>query len=158
MIKKIKTPYFQGDPVPLKFKVQVKENDIALSSARVSVFSGKEEVIHDAPCEIEKNLVTFTVPSGVTKNVGDYRADFTVQFAPNVTRSHIIRFHIAQRGAILGEKEDKELMPVDETSGEYQITIVIAQATRNLRRTGTELSEAARIARDLAEQMTGRKI
>lgn len=153
----MKTPFFQNDPVPLKFKVKAKSGDVVLSSATVCVYSGTKEVITDAPCELEDEMVLFTVPSGITEAPGNYRADFTIHFKPDITRSHIIRFHIAQRGAIISKEADMALMPVDENAAAWEVSGAVAEATRHLRRAGVEVVEAARITRDLAEQMTGER-
>jgi len=167
-MKTVKVPYFQGDEVPLKFKVTVKSGDAELSSARVSVFNNKIEVIHDAPCDIEEgieySLVKFTIPPSATEYSGDYRADFTVHFSPNISRTHIIRFHIAQKLPVVEEAETVEtgieeiISELGEGSDDYEVSGVVAQVTRKLRRAGHLVTEAARAARDLAENMTGRRI
>ena len=155
-MRKVKTPYFQKDEVPLKFKIKTKEKGVILSSASVSVFNPVEEVIHDSPCEIWNDEVSFVIPSFATEYPGNYRAEFKVNFTPNITRTHIKRFHIAEKVPTTDKKEDLVVVPIDEKSSDYQVTIVVAQATRGLRRAGVE--EAARIARDLAENMISRKL
>lgn len=162
-MKTVKVPYFEGDEVPLKFKAKGK--NVELLSARVSVFSDKGEVLHDAPCQIEGDVVSFTIPSSATELASDYRADFTVYFSPDITRTHIIRFHIAQRVPSVPEASiaempigSSDLMTLDETSSDYEADGAIAQVTRKLRRAGALVVEAARTARDLAENMTGRRI
>jgi len=151
-------PYYTGDPVTLKFTVREKgTRDIKVTSASVSLYGPQGEIFADAPTEIDGDMVRLEVGGGVTDTVGDYRAEFTVGVAPNIERTHIVKFRVLQREPIFSDEVDRELMPIDELANDLEVSGAIGMAIRMLRRAGTAINEAAKISSDLASKMTNRR-
>ena len=153
------TPYFTGDPVTLKFTVRQKgARMIKITSATASLYGPQGEIYADAPAEIDGETVILEVAGGLTDEAGDYRAEFVVDIAPDITRPHMIKFRILQREPIFSDEEDRNLMPIDETATDHEISGAIGNAIRQLRRAGTAIIEAAQISKDLAQKMTNKRM
>jgi len=151
-------PYYAGDPINLKFKVTERGKDIEPSSVFVSLFSEDGELFTDAPAEVEGNEVEFVVDGTYTENSGKYRAVFTVNIPPDITRSHIVRFNVVRKEPVISEEQDKILMPLTEESTDFEVGGAIGQAIRLLRRAGHDIVEAAKISSELAQKMTNRRL
>lgn len=153
------TPYFTGDPVTLKFTVRQKGTRmILITSATASLYGPQGEIYVDAPAEVDGETIILEVAGGQTDEAGDYLAEFVVNIAPDIKRTHIIKFRILQREPIFSDEVDRNLMPIDETATYLEISRAIDNAIRELRRAGTAIIEAAQISKDLAQKMTNKRL
>jgi len=152
-------PYYTGDPVTLKFVVRERgTRGIKITSATASLYGPQGEIFADAKAEINDDTVRLEIGGGMHDEAGDYRAEFTVGIAPDVQRTHVIKYRILQREPFFDTQTDRELMPVDEIASDYEINGAIGNAIRMLRRAGHAIDEAARISSDLAQKMTNRRM
>lgn len=152
-------PYYTGDPVKLKFVVrEMGTRGIKLTSATCSLYGPEGEIFADAPAEINDDTISLEIAGGVHDTSGNYRAEFTVGIAPDIQRTHLIKYRILQREPIFDTETDRELMPIDEIASDYEVNGAIGNAIRMLRRAGHAIDEAARISSDLAQKMTNRRM
>lgn len=152
-------PYYQKDTVRLQFKIRSKEGRVSPQSAHVSLYWEDEEIMPQSPAEIKENVVSFVVDGKYTIEAGDYVAVFTVSFAPEIARTHKMRFRILPKGPVISEQEDNRLVPnIDKKSTDYQGITAIAHALRSLRRAGENIIKASRIAESIVQKKTNRRL
>ena len=152
-------PYYTGDDVKLKFGVAQKgQRNIKVTSATISLSGPKGEIWSSTPAEVDNDVVRMEIGGGVHDVPGDYIAEFKVGIAPDIKATHRIKYRILQREPIFSNEIDRELMPVDEESSDYEIQGAIGSCIRRLRRMSMDIKKVAEISNDLASKMTNRRM
>lgn len=85
--------YYTGDAIPLKFTITDKDGAVNPSLAIVLIQKPSNKVSNGVEATIDGNAVSYTVPSSITQEAGNYKAYFVCTLAYG-DRTHKIEFNV----------------------------------------------------------------
>jgi len=88
--------YYTGDAVPLKFTITDKDGAVKPSLVMVLIQKPDNTVSNEVEAAIAENEVSYTVPSSITQQKGNYKAYFVCTLSYG-ERTHKIEFNVIKK-------------------------------------------------------------
>ncbi len=153
--------FYEGNKETLQFKAEDKRGTLKPYHSFVSIFNDEEQLVFDAPVQINDNELSFAIPDDIMGKSDDYVAVFTIDFTPQIRRNHAIRFAVVPREV----PEEFKFEPVADLTDEStpdEIETAVGHTLRHLRRGGAavydKVKDFRRATNRVVMSRTGKKL